>query len=367
MPSDEASRSDGLTSFIENVLGDESLRIEERLGAGFVRLKVSEAERRQAKQDIQYVEDAVCEMVRNSRDAHAQHVFVASTRDGARRNLIVIDDGDGVPSSIAEKVFDPRVTSKLESMHMDRWGVHGRGMALYSIRQNALESRIVCSEKGKGCVISVAFDTAAVPERADQSTLPTLVEQPEAPVAPDATVDKTRGPHNILRTVADIALDCPTSQRFFVGSPAEVLVTLVAQGRKYLSAHPAVEREGCAFWLLPAFAATPLELQQAAETLGITVSQRSCYRILNFEVNPLSEIRRLLAGDAMPQKPGQVDLLQDRRKLKISREDTEEFTSLMARDFEMLAERYYLDLAGDVKVRVAQDKVVVTFPISKQL
>ena len=39
----------------------------------------------------------------------------------------------------------------------------------------------------------------------------------------------------------------------------------------------------------------------------------------------------------------------------------------MARDFEMLAERYYLDLAGDVRVRVAQDKVVVTFPISKQL
>ena len=340
MPSNEASRSDGLTSFIENVLGDESLRIEERLGAGFVRLKVSEAERRQAKQDIQYVEDAVCEMVRNSRDAHAQHVFVASTRDGARRNLIVIDDGDGVPSSIAEKVFDPRVTSKLESMHMDRWGVHGRGMALYSIRQNALESRIVCSEKGKGCVISVAFDTTVVPERADQSTLPTL---------------------------ADIALDCPTSQRFFVGSPAEVLATLVAQGRKYVAAHPTVEREGCAFWLLPTFAATPLELQQAAETLGITVSQRSCYRILNFEVNPLNEIRRLLAGEGAPQKPGQVDLLQDRRKLKISREDTEEFASLMARDFEMLAERYYLDLAGDVRVRVAQDKVVVTFPISKQL
>ena len=137
--------------------------------------------------------------------------------------------------------------------------------------------------------------------------------------------------------------------------------------KEWAAAHPAVEREGCAFWLLPAFATTPLELQQAAETLGITVSQRSCYRILNFEVSPLGEIRRLLVGDAMPQKPGQVDLLQDRRKLKISREDTEEFTSLMARDFEMLAERYYLDLAGDVKVRVAQDKVVVTFPISKQL
>ena len=367
MPNNEAGPNGGLTSFIENVLGDESLRIEERLGAGFVRLKVSEAERRQAKHDIQYVEDAVCEMVRNSRDAHAKHVFVASTRDSERRNLLVIDDGDGVPPSISEMIFEPRVTGKLETMHMDRWGVHGRGMALYSIRQNALESRIVCSDVGKGCAISVVFDTTAVPERADQSTVPTLVEHPDTCADGERVSDKTRGPHNILRTVADVALDCPKSQSFFVGSPAEVLATLIAQGRRYLSSHPEVERDCCAFWLGPAFSSSPADLQQAAQDLGITVSQRSCYRILNFEVSPLGEIRTLLMGEHVPEQSGPVDLLRDRRKLKLSHDDAEEFCGLMRRDFEMLAERYYLDLADDPRVRVAQDKIVVTFPIAKQL
>ena len=367
MPNNEAGLTGGLTSFIENVLGDESLRIEERLDAGFVRLKVSEAERRQAKHDIQYVEDAVCEMVRNSRDAHAKHIFVASTRDGAKRNLLVLDDGDGVPPSISEKIFEPRVTGKLETMHMDRWGVHGRGMALYSIRQNALESRIVCSDTGKGCAISVVFDTTAVPERADQSTVPALVEHVTDVAEGERAPEKTRGPHNILRTVADVALDCPKAQSFFVGSPAEVLATLVAQGRKYLSSHPEVERDCCAFWLGPAFSSSPAELQQVAQSLGIAVSQRSCYRILNFEVSPLSEIRVLLTGEHSSDQPGQVDLLRDRRKLKLSHDDVEEFCTLMRRDFEMLAERYYLDLADNPRIRVAQDKIVVTFPISKQL
>ncbi len=368
MQSNEVESHGGLTSFIENVIGGESLRIEEKLGAGFVRLRVSEAERRQAKHDIQYVEDAVCEMVRNSRDAHAHHVFVASTRDGNLRSLLVIDDGDGVPSSISEKVFEPRVTSKLESMHMDRWGVHGRGMALYSIRQNALESKIVCSEAGLGCSLRVVFDTEQIPERADQSTMPVLAEASSSADS-EPVADKTRGPHNIIRTVADVALDCPVDQRFYIGSPAEILATLVSTGLSYLSSQPEVERDGCAFWLLPAFAGNPAELAQAAAHLGINVSQRSCYRILNREIAPLADIRSLLAAQAAGRReePAPVDLLRDRRSLKIARDDIDEFSDALVKDFDMLAQRYYLDLADRPQVKVGKDKIVVTFPISKQL
>ena len=368
MQSNEVEPQGGLTSFIENVIGDESLRIEEKLGAGFVRLRVSEAERRQAKHDIQYVEDAVCEMVRNSRDAHASHVFVASTREGGLRSLLVIDDGDGVPSSISEKVFEPRVTSKLESMHMDRWGVHGRGMALYSIRQYALESRIVCSDSGLGCALRVVFDTGQIPERADQSTMPVLTDVP-TPADGEPAADKTRGPHNIIRTVADVALDCPASQRFYIGSPAEILATLVGTGLKYLTSHPEVKREGCAYWLLPAFASNPSELAQAAESLGICVSQRSCYRILNREIAPLADIRSLLAAQAGSRKEesAPVDLLRDRRSLKIARSDADEFCDALVKDFDMLAQRYYLDLADRPQVKVGKDKIIVTFPITKQL
>lgn len=56
------------------------------------------------------------------------------------KTLAFLDDGDGIPIEMHERVFEPRVTSKLETMVMDKWGVHGRGMALYSIKANTLEA-----------------------------------------------------------------------------------------------------------------------------------------------------------------------------------------------------------------------------------
>ena len=60
-----------LISFIATMSGEGSLRVEENLGDGFVRLRVAEAERRQAKHDIRHVEDIVVEMLRTARDAGA--------------------------------------------------------------------------------------------------------------------------------------------------------------------------------------------------------------------------------------------------------------------------------------------------------
>ena len=70
------------------------------------------------------------------------NIFVACTREGSTRRIAMIDDGDGVPKHLQRTVFEPRVTSKLDSMHMDKWGVHGRGMALYSIAVNAESATI---------------------------------------------------------------------------------------------------------------------------------------------------------------------------------------------------------------------------------
>ena len=127
------SEPNELISFIASMTGEGNLRVEENLGEGFVRLRVAEAERRQAKHDIQHVEDIVTEMLRNARDAHATVMYVATTKEGSTRTLLFLDNGCGVPSDMHERIFDARVTSKLESMKMDRWGVHGRGMALYSM------------------------------------------------------------------------------------------------------------------------------------------------------------------------------------------------------------------------------------------
>ncbi|MDR1412337.1 MAG: ATP-binding protein, partial [Actinomycetes bacterium] len=173
-----------LLQFVAEVAGEQALAVEEDLGAGFVRLNVSEAERRQARHDIRCSEDVLIELLRNARDAAARRLFVATateTREAetgqgqvARRGLTVIDDGTGIPTSMMTRVFEPRVTSKLETMRTDRWGVHGRGMALYSIAANALSAAVVASGMGRGAAVRVELDCDAPGERADQSSWPKI-------------------------------------------------------------------------------------------------------------------------------------------------------------------------------------------------
>ena len=76
-----------LISFIASMSGEGNLRVEENLGEGYVRLRVSEAERRQAKHDIQHVEDIVIEMLRNARDAGADKVYLLRPRKMASARL----------------------------------------------------------------------------------------------------------------------------------------------------------------------------------------------------------------------------------------------------------------------------------------
>lgn len=141
---------DTLSDFIDDVCGESRLRVEDDLGDGFVRLRSSEAERRQAAQDIRSSEDVVIELLRNARDAGASRIFLATQKTGNERLLTVLDDGQGIPAAQHERIFEPRVTSKLDSAHMDKWGMHGRGMALYSISVNAEEARVLQSEPGLG-------------------------------------------------------------------------------------------------------------------------------------------------------------------------------------------------------------------------
>ena len=100
-----------LTSFIDEVCGDGRLRVEDDLGRGFVRLRSTEAARRQAKQDIRCNEDIVTELLRNAFDAKARNIFVATSREGQARRFSVIDDGCGIPEEMHTLVFEPRVTS----------------------------------------------------------------------------------------------------------------------------------------------------------------------------------------------------------------------------------------------------------------
>ena len=108
-----------LKDFVDKHAQTSHLRVEKDLGGGFFRLRASEAQRRQAQQDIRSVEDIVIEMLRNSRDAGARNIYVATNTEDSFRNLLIIDDGSGVPRSHHETIFEPYVTSKLDTMSID--------------------------------------------------------------------------------------------------------------------------------------------------------------------------------------------------------------------------------------------------------
>ena len=356
-----ASAAPSLVDFVAAVSGDTAVRVEESFGDGFVRLRVGEAERRQAKHDIRCVEDVVIEMLRNARDAGAAHIFVATTRDASERSVIMLDDGTGVPDAMRERIFDARVTSKLDTVHMDRWGVHGRGMALFSIKENCESACVMASGPGLGSSIRVDANTQKLQERKDQSTWPVAGKDEDGQ-------PQLRGPHNIVRTVCEFALEERLSCEVYLGSPAEIIACMrqlalnAPDGSRLLFVESpeharVIDRVGVA--------GDAGELAAIAASLGLDVSERTAHRILAGQVKPVRPVTSRLTHHSGAEAPHEVDLMRDRRGLKITSDDTSQFSRILERDFEFIAERYYLSLADEPRVRVSKDKITVTFNLEK--
>lgn len=355
------SDNDNLLEFVGAVSGETYLKVEENLGEGFVRLRTSEAERRQAKHDIRSVEDIVVELLRNARDAHAQRIFIATTRDADRRLITMIDDGVGVPSSHHEAIFEPRVTSKLDTMVMDRWGVHGRGMALYSIRANTTSCRIAASELHRGTSVTLSAQTEALPERADQSTWPT-VERDDS-----GLLKVVRGPHNIIRRILEFACEHPELD-VYLGSPAEIAATLSAVARASIDASELLFSDSpdrFPVWQRPASAGDAADLVAIAAAVGLPLSERTAHRILGGELAPVESVMAQVQLEEEPAPVPSPDIYRDRRSLKIHHTDLARFKQDLARAFDDLAERYYLHLKGEPKVNVTRDGIRVRFDVDK--
>ena len=356
--------SEDLAGFVSAMGADRALRVEENLGEGYVRLRVSEAERRQAAHDIRCVEDALIELLRNARDAGARHIYVATSREGDTRTLTLLDDGSGIPEDMQERVFEARVTSKLESVHTDRWGVHGRGMALFSIRENAVSAKVMSSAPGKGAAISVVTDATALPERADQSSWPQLG------CDEDGNQACVRGPHNIVRTCCEFALEERGTCEVYLGSPAEIAATARARAARTTDSSELLFMDILVDLPVPErlhAAADATELLRVARSLGLEMSERTAHRIVSGQIRPVRSVVARLThqGGEKPARPREVDLTRDRRGLRLSRADADEFARAMERDFGLLAERYYLTLAADPKIRVGSRRITVTFDLDQ--
>ncbi|MDR1775295.1 MAG: ATP-binding protein [Actinomycetes bacterium] len=380
MPSDE------LLDFVARVAGDEFLKVEEDFGAGFVRLQVAEAERRQAKHDIRSTEDAVLELLRNARDAGARHIWLATIREGDVRTLTVLDDGVGVPDAMLQRIFDARVTSKLTTMRMDDWGVHGRGMALFSIAANADSARVAWSRvatevagdtggatlpssygsptaAATGTAITVTFHADRLNERADQSTWPAVkrvgAANGAAAAGSTAGAPDSRnairpgdyvvesGPHNIVRCCTEFWCAHPDLE-IYVGSPTEVAA--------------AYFRDAGAAADVPADAA---DLADAANERGLALSERGAYRILRGEVTPAKPVRARVLAATRVSAGGTVDIYRDRRGLSIAADDLDDFRRSVEAAFDTLADKYYLSAADAPQVKLARNKLRITIDFDK--
>jgi len=287
-----------LLEFVKGFAEEETLSIEEDLGHGYVRLKITEAEKRQAMQDIRRAEDVVLELARNARDAGAANILVATRKLGGRwRHFTVIDDGVGIPLDVQPRIFESRVTSKSKGVLEDRFGVHGRGMALFSIRQVVRSVELFRSEEGRGSIFRAVVDLEVLPERSDQYTAPEVVETSEG-----LTV---KGPRNIMRSLLEVGLGQELS--IYLGSPSQVLSTLCLLSREAAHSSTAKEGRGVPLW-------TGIHNQRdgsrlskfSREELGLEVSQRNALRVIEGIIEPLRPLSTSFEEDGLDRYPGGI-------------------------------------------------------------
>ncbi len=229
--------SSDMKRFLSELKIKDSLNIEEDLGDGYVKLKISEAERRQALQDINCVEDIIVELLRNSRDAGSKNIFIGTKKiEDRRRKIYFIDDGKGIPPNLQKLIFQSRVTSKLENGIKDPYGFHGRGMALFSIKLNTDNITIVFSDKSKGASFYIDIDLLKIPEKKDQSAVPQIIKM-------DGDLNIIGGVNNIIKTIIEFQLQ-NKDINFFYGSPIQILATMreVLRKDKKYDSYPKFEQ-----------------------------------------------------------------------------------------------------------------------------
>ena len=239
------------------------------LGGGFARLTGVEGVRR-APSHIETVEDALLELVRNAADAGAENVYVATALHARRyRELVVLDDGGGVPDTYRETIFEPGVTTRHLSPSRLAGAPHGAGLSLHHIREAALSASVLSTAAPTS--VRALFDTEALPERSLQSG-----------------GDTRRGSRSNLRAILQALVATPGAPDIFYGSPASILALLL---NKRIIPDNSRMRE--------------LELW-CEERLGAGLSRRTLQRVMKGGVSPAERVEKL--GKVERQREGRENL-----------------------------------------------------------
>lgn len=365
---DSNQKSSKTLQFISSISGERSLAVEEDLGHGFVRLKVAEAERRQALQDVQTVEDIAREMIRNSRDAGATIILLATHRErGRRRHLTILDDGAGIPLQISKRIFEPRVTSRADKVVEDLYGVHGRGMALFSILTMCESLEIVSTEVGSGSSMKIIIDTEKVAEKADQSKFPKISVEENG-------FEVKGGLNNIPKLLMHFAIEHYGDIDVCFGSYAAVLSRLIridALNKCYRGA------ERVPIWKGLSLMKNAFELaDKATEIMGHSLSERTAYRVLAGEIAPATMFSELLErkdrfangkvarrtvkgyGDKIYSKLENIDFVPE--------EEFDNIGSTVLNTVRECLKEYEICFTGKPKVKKFKGKLVVEMEIEEK-
>ncbi len=304
------------------------------LGAGFARLSGVEGLRRSPGR-LRSVEDALFELLRNSRDAGARNVYVASSLGARRyRHLVVIDDGRGIPETHKHLVFEPGVTTrhlnpvpKASTQELPQTHApHGAGLSLYHVKNVALSAEVL--SVSSPTAIKVVFDTRYLPEKRLQS---------------NARPSRTNLPATLTRFLADSG---PNPPRLYHASPSRILARLLIH-RIIQTSQESKQSQGND--------GEAPGVREAAVLLGLEVSLRTVQRVLagaisaagEVTVGGVSEGRDMVGGASeKPSVAGRDD--PGGPILSVGAEDLAEIRAVLGR----AAGSSYLELAGlDVEAR----------------
>jgi len=375
-----------LKNFLSELNIKDSLNIEEDLGDGYVRLKISEAERRQALQDINSVEDIIVEMLRNSRDAGSRNIFIGTKKiEDKRRKIYFIDDGSGIPPHLQNLIFESRVTSKLENGKKDPYGFHGRGMALFSIKLNVDDIRIIFSEKSKGASFYIDIDLSKIPEKKDQSLMPQIIKT-------DGNLNIIGGVNNIIKTIIEFQLQ-NREINFFLGSPTQTLSTmreiLRKDGKKndypkfdeWEKLSKFIQKNNIKVTEIPIFTDNYTVMEIISKNIfNMDISQRGIQRIIYDEIKALEPLKidpesgseELKISSADKDKGGKIPdkklILYDESKLASRFKDDEIRCIIKAAEDKIreLGDKYFVTTGENIEYKKANNIIKLSIELKQK-
>lgn len=365
-----------------------SLKVEEDLGSGYVRLKISEAERRQALQDIKSVEDIIIELLRNSRDAKAKNIYLATKRYGEKKRIIhIIDDGKGIPPKFHNLIFQSRVTSKLENGLKDKYGFHGRGMALFSIKLNVEKIDISFSNPGMGTCITTRIDLEKIPEKKDQSLMPEITKED------NGKLFLSGGINNIIKILMDFILN-NRSINLYYGSPAQIISVMIDNFKNLILTSSKeigytdqskfkkavkiddfkqlntffLENEIC-ITQMPFFASSPVILGEIIEKyFEMDISFRNLQRIFYNKMKVLNPINSFLTDNKTTVKKQELNYSTDDKSTSIKLFDENKLANrfkdeeinyiikILKEEILKIGRKHFIELADDIEFKKYNNK-----------